>query len=364
MKSNIYSVIKATGCYVPGKIIPNEYFLENKFFETNGVPINKPNLEIVDKFEKITGIRERRYIEDEYVTSDMSYFAAKNALESSDVDPETLDYIIVAHNFGDIHNNEGVSSFVPSLAARVKNLLGIINPYCVCFDLIFGCPGWLQGVIQGDFYIKAGQAKRVMVIGAESLSRVSDPHDRDSMIYSDGAGAIIIEARESDEPIGILAHGARSDTIEHSHMLWMDRSYNPEYKDNKLFLKMRGHHLYKYALMTVPGLAKETLDKAGIPITDVKKVFIHQANNKMDEEILKRLFGLYDINDLDQEQIENIMPMTISWLGNSSVATLPTLIDLLEKGKLEPHKTHKDDIVVLTSVGAGMNINCVLYKYF
>jgi len=362
MKSNIYSVIKATGSYVPSRIIPNEFFIENKFFESKGILIDKPNPEILEKFEKITGIRERRYIEDEYVTSDMSYFAAKDAVESSDIDPETLDYIIVAHNFGDIDPNVGISSFVPSLASRVKKLLGIKNPYCVGFDLIFGCPGWLQGVIQADFYIKSGHAKRVMVIGAESLSRVSDPHDRDSMIYSDGAGAVILDACESDEPIGILAHTSRSDTIEHSHMLWMDKSYNPNFKENKLFLKMHGHHLYKYALMTVPGLAKETIDKAGIKLTDVKKVFIHQANNKMDEEILKRLFGLYDIEDMPQEHIENIMPMTISWLGNSSVATLPTLIDLLDKGELEPHKTHKDDIVVLTSVGAGMNINCVLYK--
>ena len=363
MNTSVYSVITATGSYVPTKVIPNDHFLAYKFFESKGAPIDKPNAEIVDKFRKITGIRERRYVEDEYVTSDISYFAAKDAVESSGIDPETLDYIIVAHNFGDINSETGVSSFVPSLASRVKKKLKIKNPYCVSFDLIFGCPGWLQGVIQADFYIKTGHARRVMVIGAETLSRISDPHDRDSMIYSDGAGAVILEAKESDEQIGILSHTSRSDTLQHSHMLWMDKSYDPEFKENKLFLKMHGHHLYKYALMTVPGLAKETLDKAGIPLTDVKKVFIHQANNKMDEEILKRLFAEFGIKDIHQEQIENIMPMTISWLGNSSVATLPTLIDLLQKGKLEPHKTHKDDIVVLTSVGAGMNINCVLYRY-
>jgi 3-oxoacyl-[acyl-carrier-protein] synthase-3 len=122
---------------------------------------------------------------------------------------------------------------------------------------------------------------------------------------------------------------------------------------------MHGHDIYKYAVRTVPNVVQQSLDKAGLTLSDVKKVLIHQANQKMDEAILERLFKLYQIDDIP----ENIMPMTISWLGNSSVATLPTMLDLLQKGKLEKHnRLQSGDIVVFASVGAGMNINSMVYK--
>jgi len=121
---------------------------------------------------------------------------------------------------------------------------------------------------------------------------------------------------------------------------------------------MHGHKLYQYALKTVPLVVKESIEKAGLTLKDISKVLIHQANEKMDEAILKRLFRLYGENNIPA----NIMPMTISYLGNSSVATVPTLLDLLHKGKLSGHDYKKGDIVVFTSVGAGMNINSVIYK--
>ncbi|MFC1798772.1 3-oxoacyl-[acyl-carrier-protein] synthase III C-terminal domain-containing protein, partial [Thermodesulfobacteriota bacterium] len=97
---------------------------------------------------------------------------------------------------------------------------------------------------------------------------------------------------------------------------------------------------------------------AGYTLTDVKKILVHQANQKMDEAILSRLFKLYQVNNIP----DNIMPMTISWLGNSSVATLPTMFDLLLRGELDNHKLRSGDIVVFASVGAGMNINAMVYK--
>ena len=130
------------------------------------------------------------------------YLAAEDALTSSGIDRESLDYIIVAHNFGDVRAGNLRSDFVPSLAARVKHKLGIVNPGTVAYDLPFGCPGWLQGVIQANYYLRSGDCKRVMVIGAETLSRICDPHDRDSMIYADGAGATILEAVASDRAGG------------------------------------------------------------------------------------------------------------------------------------------------------------------
>ena len=126
----------------------------------------------------------------------------EKAIDDANIDPETLDYIIVAHNFGDVKHETVQSDILPCLASRVKHSLKIKNPKCVAYDILFGCPGWLEGVIQAQAFIKAGMAKRCLVVGTETLSRVVDKHDRDSMIYSDGAGATIIE--ETDEEGGIL----------------------------------------------------------------------------------------------------------------------------------------------------------------
>ncbi|HEX7412281.1 MAG TPA: 3-oxoacyl-[acyl-carrier-protein] synthase III C-terminal domain-containing protein, partial [Bacteroidales bacterium] len=230
--------------------------------------------------------------------------------------------------------------------------------YTIAYDVPFGCPGWLQALIQADYYIKSGDAKKILVIGAETLSRISDPHDIDSMIYSDGAGAAIVEAVNSETPVGVLAHLTRSDTIDHAHLLRMAKSYNPEFPDETLFLKMNGRKLYEYALNTVPQLVKDCIDKAGLSITDIKKVLIHQANAKMDDAILARIFKLYGINEIPAF----VMPMTIAKLGNNSVATLPILYDLLIKGKLENHVLTKGDYYVFASVGAGMNVNAAVYR--
>jgi 3-oxoacyl-[acyl-carrier-protein] synthase-3 len=358
MEQGIYSVISGSGSYIPTRRISNDQFLKNVFYDRNGCRLEKTNAEIVRQFEKITGIRERRYVTDDLVTSDIAFFAARDALASASVDPESLDYIIVAHNFGDIPADNRRSGLVPSLASRVKHHLQIKNPYTVGIDLPFGCAGWLQGVIQADVYIRAGIAKRVLVVGAETLSRVCDPHDRDSMIYADGAGAVILEATESEHPVGILAHVAKSYTDELAYVLQMGKSSNPDYFGSATFLKMNGRKLYEGALKTVPITIKECIDKAGLSIEVIDKVLIHQANEKMDDAILSHLFGLYGIKSPPAD----IMPMTISLLGNSSVATLPTLYDLISKGNFEKQTFTPGSHIVFASVGAGVNMNALLYK--
>ncbi|MDD4993974.1 MAG: ketoacyl-ACP synthase III [Paludibacter sp.] len=359
MSKSIYSVITGTGSYIPTQQIKNDDFLTTEFYEENGSRLNKPNSEITEKFLEITTIAERQYVTDDLLTSDIAYFASLEAIKSANIDMEELDYVILANNFGDTQSNNRVPEHVPALASKVKHKLGIKNPETVAYDLTFGCPGWLQAVIQADYFIKSGDAKKILVIGAEVLSRVSDPHDRDSMLYADGAGAVILEARESDTPIGILAHKTRSDTFSHSGLLHMGKSYNPDYANgHDLFLKMNGRRLYQYALETVPTAIKACLDKSGVDIKDIKKVLIHQANGKMDDAILNRFYGLYDIHDAP----EDIMPMTVDTLGNTSVATLPTLLDLILKDKMEKHEIKNGDTVIFASVGAGMNINAVIYK--
>lgn len=358
---NINSVITGTGSYIPSRRIKNEAFLENEFYDENGNRLEKSNEEIIQKFSEITEIQERRYVTDDLVNSDIAHLAAQEAIISAGIDKEELDYIIVAHNFGDVKHGSNRTDMVPSLAARVKYKLEIENPETIAYDVPFGCPGWLQAVIQADYYLRSGDAKKIMIVGAETLSRVSDPHDRDSMIYADGAGATILEARENKAPAGILAHSTRSDTKVYANMLYMDKSFNPALKDKgDIYLKMQGRKLYQYALVNVPQAIKDCLDKSGISIEDVKHILIHQANGKMDEAIIKRLYALYGKDEFPR----SVMPMTISWLGNSSVATIPTLLDLIWKDKLEGYDIHKDkgDILVFASVGAGMNINALVYR--
>lgn len=350
------SVIVATGSFIPPVRVPNEAFLDHDFRGAGGSKFDKQNQQILDQFEAITGIRERRYVSEDLVTSEIAAAAARAALSSSGIEGETLDAIIVAHNFGDVKPGTSRTDQVPSLAARVKHKLGIVHPPTAAWDLIFGCPGWLQGVIVADSMIRAGDATRIMVIGAESLSRVSDPHDRDSLIYSDGAGAVILEATETDNA-GILAHLTRSDTAEQLEMLFMARSNHPDLLGDEVYLKMEGRKLYRYALQTVATSIRDCLDRAGVAITEISKILLHQANEKMDEAIVHALYELFDL-----PVPEGIMPMTISWLGNSSVATLPTMLDLILRGELDDHAIRGDDTIVFASVGAGMHINAAIYR--
>ncbi len=356
MSNNIYSVITGTGKYIPKQQIKNEDFLTNEFYSKDGVLLDKTNQEIIDKFSEITTINSRQYISDDLTTSDIAYFSAVEAIKSANINKEELGQIIVAHNFGDVKMDNRELDIVPTLAARVKYRLKIENPNCVAYDLPFGCPGWLQAVIQADYFIKSGDYNKILVIGADVLSRISDPHDRDSMIYSDGSGAIILEAIKSETPVGILAHKTRSDTLIYSKMLFMGKSYKKG--NNNHYLKMNGRKLYQYALETMPRVMKECLEKCNILPSEINKVLIHQANGKMDDAILTRFYKLYGIKDIPID----IMPMTISWLGNSSVASIPTLLDLILKNELKPHKINNGDTLLFASVGAGMNINAMVYK--
>ena len=360
MKKEKYTRIIGTGSYLPPIVIKNDYFLNHEFYEPSGKKITeKTNEEIIQKFYEITNIAERRYVAEGQVTSDIAAMAVHDACDSSGVDKESLEFIIVSHNFGDIREGNVRMDVLPALANKVKLKLNIKNPTCVAHDIISGCPGWTQGMIVADAYIKSGFMKRGVVVGADVLSRISDPHDRDSMIYADGAGATIVEAVESEEQTGILSHSSRSDSVQHASLLTLGYSNNPDFRGNDQFVKMTGHKLYVYAISTVPKVVKESLDKAGLHLSDVKKVFIHQANEKMDEVILNNVFKLYN----EQGDVMEIMPMSISKLGNSSTATVPTLLDLVVKGKMNGHKVNHGDYIVLCSVGAGMNINSIVYKW-
>ncbi len=354
----INSVITGTGSYIPTVVKRNSDFLTNQFLNEDGTPFGYENEVVIEKFKAITGIEERRYASPEFNSSDLGFFAAEKAIADAKIDKESLDYIILAHNFGDVKSAAIQSDILPSLASRVKHQLGIKNPNCVAYDILFGCPGWIQGMIQAEAFIKSGMAKKCLVIGTETLSRVLDDHDRDSMIYSDGAGACVVEAVESTSKIGILSQASQTHTFEECYYLFFGKSYDKTDDEHIRYIKMYGRKIYEFGLNFVPLAMKEALDRSGVDILDVKKILIHQANEKMDEAIIKRFYRLYKT-----EIPDGVMPMSIHTLGNSSVATVITLYDLIKHGNLEPHNLHKGDVILMASVGAGMNINAIVYKY-
>jgi 3-oxoacyl-[acyl-carrier-protein] synthase-3 len=218
----------------------------------------------------------------------------------------------------------------------------------------------VQGLIQADAFFKAGIAKKVLVVGTETLSRVIDIYDRDSMIFSDGAGACIMEYKEvKEDGPGILSASVQTHSVDEAYYIDMGCSYFPGSDPRVRYIKMKGRKVYEYAMKHVPEAMKACLDKSGVDIKDLKKIFIHQANEKMDEGIIKGLYKVFGIKDIPKD----IMPMSIHWLGNSSVATVPTLYDLVINGQVPGHELHKGDVIMFASVGAGMHINAVCYRY-
>jgi 3-oxoacyl-[acyl-carrier-protein] synthase III len=352
------TIITGTGSYIPEVIQKNSDFHGQAFFTEEHEKIEQPSSVITEKFQNITGIAERRYITEDLHSSDIGFFAAQRAIDDSGVDPETIDQIIFAHNFGDVRKHTIQTDVLPALASRVKQRLGIKNPYCVAYDILFGCPGWVQGVIQSDAFLKSGQSKKTLVIGSETLSRVIDVYDRDSMIFADGAGACVLEYDETEGDSGILSTAAMTHTVDEAYYLFLGKSNFPEADPRVRYIKMKGRKVYEYALTNVPLAMKECLDRAGVSLEEVKKIFIHQANEKLDQGVIKRLYKLYGHNEVP----EGIMPMSVHELGNSSVATVPTLFDRVRHGELKGHSVAAGDIVLFASVGSGMNINAVCYR--
>lgn len=351
------TIIIGSGSYLPGKIIGRDYFLDSEFYSDDGIKIDKPAEETIAKFVEITEIENRRFIDEDLSNSQIGYEAAKIAIADAKIDQEELDYIIYASNFGEV-SVHGYADFMPTMAARVKNKLGIKNRKCITYDMLFGCPGWVEGMILADNLIKAKVARTILIIGSETLSRVTDPHDRNRMIFADGAGAVVVKATD-EENVGIIARNTICDNGLELDYLANGPSINKESDQSRLYVRMQGRKIYEYALKNVPAAIKETIDDAGLSIEDISKILIHQANAKMDYAMIERLHKLYGIKEYDH----SVSPMTIQEFGNSSVATIPTMYDLIIKGKMEGHTFKEKVNIVMTSVGAGMNINAIVYKF-
>ncbi|MFK7796205.1 MAG: 3-oxoacyl-ACP synthase III family protein [Aureispira sp.] len=354
------SKIIGSGSVLPTIKKANDAFWENTFFNRSNELMTKANSAITAKFEEVAGIVERRVAEAGVNASDLGAQAAQLAIEDAGIDPETLEYIIVAHNFGDVASGTIQSDLLPNLAAKVKNKLGIKNSRCVAYDILFGCPSWVQAFIQANYYIQSGDVKRVLVVGADTVSRVTDPHDIDGMLFADGGGAAILEAVEQEEdvlPTGVLSHITVTDSLSEADYLKMGDSLKLETEGQ--YIRMYGKGVFRYAVTKVPDAMNECLGKAGLKLEDVDKFVIHQANMKMNKIILRRLYELNGYDDYPEE----MMPLVVDKLGNSSAATVPTVLDLIMKGAMDGHSINKGDIVVFAAVGAGMHANCVVYRH-
>ncbi|MDD7885070.1 3-oxoacyl-ACP synthase III family protein [Flavivirga sp. 57AJ16] len=352
----INSLIIGTGKYIPEMEIDGRQLSQKSLYDEDGKLIEKPFNETLKKFIDITKIEKRRYAPDSMSNSEMGRIAAEKAIEESKIDREKIDYIIYATNYGEVGEN-GQANFMPSASARLKNKLKIENRKCITYDMVFGCPGFVEAVILANNLILANKAKVILVVGSDFLSRVVDPFDRNKLIFADGAAAMMLIKNTSPKK-GIIHSNTICDNGEEIDFMWNGNSYNKNHDQNNLYIKMRGRKIYEYALKNVPLAIKNTIDEAKLTISDIKKIIIHQANAKMDEAIITRLFKLYN----QESYSPNILPMTVHFLGNSSVATVPTLYDLIDKGELGNHRFLSGDYIIMASLGASMNINCILYQ--
>lgn len=350
------SRIIGIGAYIPTTIETNLEKQDVEFVKKSSSKFSKSTAEIITKFEKITEITQRTIAAPNILASDMGYFASLSAIKDGNIDKEDIDYIIVAHNWGDNYCNNNYYDILPNLAARIKGKLRIRNPSCIAYDILFGCPGWVEALKQADILIKAQEAKKILVVGTDSASRVVEKCDIDSMLFSDGAGAIVLE-RTSDN-IGILGHKSVSHCNAELDFLKMDTSYDNDSIDNNLYLKMTGKNVFKYAMINVPKIISECLYKANLSIDEIQYFLIHQANGKMIRLIAKKLF-----EDFGKKFDESKVPIIVGRMGNNGAATIPTLLYELNNKRINDRGILENDIVVFASVGAGMHTNCVIHKF-
>ena len=319
--------ILGLGSHVPEKILTNKDM--EKIVETS-------DEWIVER----TGIRERRIVDSETATSDLAAKAAAEALENANVKPEEIDLIIVATATPDM--------FFPSVAFLVQEQLKAVN--AAAFDLAAGCSGFVYGVVTGSQFIKSGLYKKVLVIGAETLSKVMDWTDRNTcVLFGDGAGAAVLG--EVQDGFGILGSDLGSDGSGGALLqLPGGGSRNPatlETIEQRLhYIQMSGNDVFKFAIKIMGETALKSLDNAGIAHESVDCLVPHQANIRIIQSAAKRL----------KLPMEKVM-VNVDKYGNTSAASIPiALNEAVKSGKIK-----NGDVVVLVGFGAGLTwASCVM----
>ena len=292
-----------------------------------------------------TGIQERRHCPPEQATSDIAYLAGKACLEQANVSADDVDMIIVATMTPD--------HFTPSTAAIVQHLL---KCQAVAYDLNAACSGFIYGMIVGAQFLKTRTCRKVLVIGADAMSRVIDPQDvKTYPLFGDGAGAVLLtldpEASETDGP-GILAFkmGTAGDL---GHLITVPGACSRMPASEKVlaerqqFLKMNGKPVFKWAVRTVPAAIHEVLEMANMPISDIDMVLLHQANMRIIDAALQDV-------DLPPEKVYN----NLQAYGNTSAASIPLLLDDAIRNKV----TTLDSRILMCGFGAGLTWGSCIYQ--
>lgn len=319
--------IIGTGSYLPKKVADNHFL--STIVDTDDEWIRQR-----------TGIKERHLSNGKEGTTYMAAHAAETALENAGITADELDMIIVATVSAD--------TYVPSTSCQVQGAIGAIR--ATCFDLNAACSGFLFAMNTAYAYIEMGMAKTILIIGAETLSREVDWSDRSSCIlFGDGAGAAIM--RQEEGKGGLIASVTGSDGSQGDVLTCKGRGIqNPfhQSKRKKDYLRMEGQAVFRFAVTMVPRCIKQILKKTGYDTEDIKFFVLHQANVRILELIAKRLKV-----DIDK------FPMNLDRYGNTSSASIPILLDELNRNNLlEP-----GDKIVLSGFGGGLTWGAVLIEW-
>lgn len=319
----MYSKIIGTGSYLPSKALTN-YDLE-KMVETSHEWI----------FTR-SGISERHIAAEGEMTSDLALHASRKAIEAAGISPDEIDLLIVATTSPD--------QIFPSTACILQDKLGIRNG-AAAFDMQAVCGGFVYALNTADMYIRAGQAKTVLVVGAEVLSRILDWTDRATcVLFGDGAGAVVLRASETP---GIVASKLHSDGSHRGMLKAEGRIRNGEV-DGDPFIKMDGQSVFKFAVKVLSDVVEEILEDQNMRGTDIDWLVPHQANIRIIEATAKKL-GL---------GMDNVV-VTVANHGNTSAASIPLALDTaVRDGRIQPGQN-----ILIEAVGGGFTWGAVLIKW-
>ena len=315
----IYSKITAVGGYLPLNILTNKDL--------------EKSLDTSDEWiVTMTGIKERHIIGSDETTSDMAYKASLDAIQSSKINPQEIDLIIIATTTPD--------KIFPSTACSVQNKLGIGE--CPAFDIQAVCSGFIYALSIADKFIGTGSKKNILVVGVDAMSKITDYSDRsNAILWGDGAGAVIVSA--SDHP-GIISTHIHSDG-QYESLLHVPRSENIARKDT---IEMQGNQVFKIAVNTLDRIVDETLKANNLKKSDIDWLVPHQANIRILEATAKKL-------DMSMEKVI----VTIHKHGNTSAASIPlALNDGVKSGKIKPGET-----ILMEAFGGGFTWGSALIKY-
>lgn len=316
--------IIGTGSAVPEQIVTNEDL--SKIVETSDEWISSRS-----------GIKERRVAKEENTTS-LAILAGKRALENAGVTAEEIEVIIVATCTPDY--------FFPNTACQVQEAIGA--KHAVAFDLSAACSGFLFALSTVQAYIKGGIYQKALIIGAETMSKMIDWSDRSTcVLFGDGAGAAVVSAEET----GVLelvqkSNGAGKGVL--SCKARETRNLLNHESETKEYLYMEGQPVFKFAVKTVPECVEEVLKKAEVKKEEIRYYILHQANSRIIQSVAKRL-----------KEPEEKFPMNLSLYGNTSAASIPILLDEMNRNGM----LNRGDKLVLSGFGAGLTWGAVLLEW-